>query len=153
MTDCSDPEIIDGNNLIIVLSHQQDLILNILQPIEDAMSTIIDRINQEQMRQDHPDFRPGDTVKVHIRIIESGKERVQMFQGVVIMRKRGTMDATYTVRKISHGVGVEKTFSYHNPRVEKIEVITRGRVRRSRLYYLRNLTGKAARIRERGLSR
>lgn len=102
---------------------------------------------------DHPDFRPGDTVKVHIRIIEGGKERVQMFQGVVIKRKRGTMDATYTVRKISHGVGVEKCFSYHNPRVEKIEVITRGRVRRSRLYYLRNLTGKAARIRERGLPR
>ena len=107
------------------------------------MSLIIDRINQEQMRQDHPDFRPGDTVKVHIRIIESGKERVQMFQGVVIMRKRGTMDATYTVRKISHGVGVEKTFSYHNPRVEKIEVITRGRVRRSRLYYLRNSDWKS----------
>ena len=117
------------------------------------MSTIIDRINQEQMRMDHPDFRPGDTVKVHIRIIEGSKERVQMFQGVVIMRKRGTMDASYTVRKISHGIGVEKTFALHNPRIEKIEVIMRGRVRRSRLYYLRNLTGKAARIRERGLLR
>ncbi len=117
------------------------------------MSTIIDRINQEQMRMDHPDFRPGDTVKVHIRIIEGSKERVQMFQGVVIKRKRGTMDASYTVRKISHGVGVEKTFALHNPRIEKIEVIMRGRVRRSRLYYLRNLTGKAARIRERGLLR
>ncbi len=117
------------------------------------MSIIIDRINQEQMRQDHPDFRPGDTVKVHIRIIEGGKERVQMFQGVVIKRKRGTMDASYTVRKISHGVGVEKTFAFHNPRIEKIEVITRGRVRRSRLFYLRNLTGKAARIRERNLPR
>jgi large subunit ribosomal protein L19 len=120
---------------------------------KDAMSTIIDRINQEQLRQDIPDFRPGDTVKVHIRIIEGGKERVQMFQGVVIKQKRGTMDATYTVRKISHGVGVEKTFSTHNPRVETIEVVTRGRVRRSRLYYLRNLTGKAARIRERGRTR
>ena len=117
------------------------------------MSIIIDRINQEQLRQDHPDFRPGDTVKVHIRIIEGGKERVQMFQGVVIKRKRGTMDASYTVRKISHGVGVEKTFALHNPRVEKIEVVTRGRVRRSRLFYLRNLTGKAARIRERNLPR
>ncbi len=117
------------------------------------MSTIIDRINQEQMRQDHPNFRPGDTVKVHIRIIEGNKERVQMFQGVVIKRKNGTMDATYTVRKISHGIGVEKTFSLHNPRIEKIELITRGRVRRSRLYYLRKLTGKAARIRERGLIR
>lgn len=100
---------------------------------------------------DHPDFRPGDTVKVHIRIIEGSKERVQMFQGVVIKRKRGQMDASYTVRKISHGVGVEKTFALHNPRIEKIEIIMRGRVRRSRLYYLRNLTGKAARIRERGL--
>lgn len=105
------------------------------------------------MRQDHPDFRPGDTVKVHIRIIEGTKERVQLFQGVVIKRKRGTMDASYTVRKISHGVGVEKTFALHNPRIEKIEVVTRGRVRRSRLYYLRNLRGKAARIRERGLTR
>lgn len=117
------------------------------------MSTIIDRINQEQMRQDHPEFRPGDTVKVHIRIIEGGKERVQMFQGVVIKRKRGNMDASYTVRKISHGVGVEKNFAFHNPRVEKIEVVTRGRVRRSRLFYLRKLTGKAARIRERNLPR
>ena len=117
------------------------------------MSTIIERINQEQMRVDHPDFRPGDTVKVHIRIIEGNKERVQIFQGVVIKRKRGTMDATYTVRKISHGVGVEKTFALHNPLTEKIEVVTRGRVRRSRLYYLRGRRGKAARIREIGLTR
>lgn len=102
---------------------------------------------------DHPEFRPGDSVSVHIRIIEGSKERVQIFQGVVIKRKRGTMGATYTVRKISHGVGVEKTFSFHNPRIEKIELVTRGRVRRSRLYYLRKLTGKAARIRERGLLR
>lgn len=117
------------------------------------MSTIIERINEEQMRQDHPDFRPGDSIKVHIRIIEGSKERVQLFQGVVIKRKRGTMDASYTVRKISHGIGVEKTFALHNPRIEKIELVTRGRVRRSRLYYLRNLRGKAARIRERGLTR
>ena len=113
-----------------------------------TMSTIIDRINQEQMRQDHPDFRSGDTIKVHIRIIEGNKERVQIFQGVVIKRKNGTMDASYTVRKISHGVGVEKTFALHNPRIEKIEVVSRGRVRRSRLYYLRGRRGKAARIRE-----
>ena len=105
------------------------------------------------MRQDHPTFRPGDTIKVHIRIIEGNKERVQLFQGVVIKCKRGTMDASYTVRKISHGIGVEKTFALHNPRIEKIEVVTRGRVRRSRLYYLRNLRGKAARIRERGITR
>jgi len=115
------------------------------------MDTIIDRIDQEQMRQDHPDFRPGDTVKVHIRIIEGTKERVQIFQGVVIKRKRGKMNASYTVRKISHGVGVEKTFALHNPRIEKIELMTRGRVRRSRLYYLRDRRGKAARIRERGI--
>jgi len=117
------------------------------------MNPIIEKIEQEQLRMDHPDFRPGDTVKVYIRIIEGNKERVQVFQGVVIKRKRGTMNATYTVRKISHGVGVEKTFSLHNPRIEKIEVVTRGRVRRSRLYYLRKRHGKAARIRERGIIR
>ena len=117
------------------------------------MSTIIERINQEQMRQDIPEFRPGDTVKVHIRIIEGTKERVQLFQGVVIKRKRATMGASYTVRKVSHGVGVEKTFSVHNPRIEKIELVTRGRVRRSRLYYLRSRRGKAARIRERVINR
>ena len=110
---------------------------------------ILDKIDQEQMRMDHPDFRPGDTVKVHIRIIEGSKERVQIFQGVVLKRKRGTMNATFTVRKISHGVGVEKTFALHSPRIEKIEVVTLGRVRRSRLFYLRDLRGKAARIRER----
>lgn len=116
------------------------------------MSNIIERIDAEQMRMDHPDFRPGDTVKVHIRIIEGSKERVQIFQGVVIKRKRGDMDASYTVRKVSHGVGVEKTFSLHNPRIEKIEVVSRGRVRRSRLFYLRERRGKAARIRERSIN-
>ena len=113
------------------------------------MSAIIDKIEAEQMRMDHPDFRPGDNVKVYIRIIEGSKERVQIFQGVVIKRKRGTMNASYTVRKISHGVGVEKTFALHDPRIEKIEVVSRGRVRRSRLFYLRSRRGKAARIRER----
>ncbi len=117
------------------------------------MNTIIERIEEEQMRMDHPEFRPGDSVKVYIRIIEGNKERVQIFQGVVIKRKRGTMNASYTVRKISHGVGVEKTFALHNPRIEKIEVVSRGRVRRSRLYYLRSRRGKAARIRERGIIR
>ena len=115
------------------------------------MNPIINRIDQEQMRYDHPDFRPGDTVKVHIRIIEGNKERIQIFQGVVIKRKRGDMDASYTVRKVSHGVGVEKSFALHNPRIEKIELVSRGRVRRSRLYYLRERRGKAARIRERGI--
>jgi len=113
---------------------------------------ILDKIDQEQMRVDHPDFRPGDTVKVHIRIIEGSKERVQLFQGVVLKRKRGNMNASFTVRKISHGVGVEKTFALHSPRIEKIEVVTHGRVRRSRLFYLRERRGKAARIRERGVN-
>ncbi|MCL7489637.1 MAG: 50S ribosomal protein L19 [Desulfobulbaceae bacterium] len=113
---------------------------------------IIDKIDQEQMRFDHPDFRPGDTVKVNIRIVEGDKERVQLFQGVVLKRKRGNMDATFTVRKISNGVGVEKTFALHSPRLESIEVVTRGKVRRSRLYYLRERRGKAARIKERGIN-
>lgn len=113
---------------------------------------ILDKIDLEQMRFDMPEFRPGDTVKVHIRIIEGNKERVQVFQGVVLKRKRGAMNATFTVRKISHGVGVEKTFALHSPRIDKVEVVTLGRVRRSRLYYLRALRGKAARIRERGIN-
>jgi large subunit ribosomal protein L19 len=112
---------------------------------------ILDKIDQEQMRFDLPEFRPGDTIKVHIRIIEGNKERVQVFQGVVIKRKRGLMNATFTVRKISHGVGVEKTFAMHSPRIEKVEMVTPGRVRRSRLFYLRERRGKAARIRERGI--
>ena len=111
---------------------------------------IIEKIDREQMRFDHPDFRPGDTVKVHIRIVEGNKERVQVFQGVVIKRKRGNMNATFTVRKISHGVGVEKTFALHSPRLEKVEIVTQGKVRRSRLFYLRDRRGKAARIKERG---
>ena len=113
---------------------------------------VIEQIERENMRHDIPDFRPGDTIKVHIRIIEGNKERVQVFKGVVIRRKRGTMGASVTVRKISHGIGVEKTFPLHSPRLEKIELMTRGRVRRSRLYYLRSLRGKAARIKERTVS-
>ncbi len=113
---------------------------------------VLDKLDQEQMRFDHPEFRSGDTVKVHIRIIEGSKERVQVFHGIVLKRKSGNMNATFTVRKISHGVGVEKTFALHSPRIEKIEVVTRGRVRRSRLYYLRERRGKAARIRERGIN-
>ncbi|NOX79727.1 MAG: 50S ribosomal protein L19 [Deltaproteobacteria bacterium] len=110
---------------------------------------IIDMIDREQMRFDHPDFRAGDTVNVHIRIIEGNKERVQNYQGVVLKVKRGKMNATFTVRKISHGIGVEKTFALHSPRVEKIEVISLGKVRRSRLFYLRERRGKKARIKER----
>ena len=112
---------------------------------------VIEQIERENMRYDMPAFRPGDTVNVYIRIIEGSKERVQIFKGIVIRRKRGTMGASFTVRKISHGVGVEKTFALHNPRLEKVELVTQGRVRRSRLYYLRDLRGKAARIREKGM--
>lgn len=112
---------------------------------------VIQQIERENMRHDMPDFRPGDTVSVHIRIVEGNKERVQIFKGIVTRRKRGTMGASVTVRKVSHGVGVEKTFPLHSPRVEKIELVTRGKVRRSRLYYLRDLSGKAARIKEKGI--
>ena len=116
------------------------------------MSTnIIERIDREQMRHDMPDFRPGDSVRVHIRIIEGNKERVQVFEGVVIRRRRGNMGATFTVRKISHGVGVEKTFALHSPRLNKVEIVSSGKVRRSRLYYLRGLRGKAARIKAKDL--
>ena len=103
------------------------------------------------MRYDMPDFRTGDTVRVHIRIIEGNKERVQVFEGVVIRRRNGNMGATFTVRKISHGVGVEKTFALHSPRLEVIEIVSRGKVRQSRLYYLRGLRGKAARIKSKDL--
>ncbi len=113
--------------------------------------SVIAKIERENMRHDIPDFRSGDTVSVHIRIIEGTKERVQVFKGVVIRKKRGTMGASFTVRKVSHGIGVEKTFPLHSPRIEKIVVENLGRVRRSRLYYLRELRGKAARIKERGI--
>ena len=113
--------------------------------------SVIAQIEKENMRFDHPEFRPGDTVSVHIRIIEGTKERVQIFKGTVIRRKRGTMGASFTVRKVSHGVGVEKVFPMHSPRIEKVVVESRGKVRRSRLYYLRDLRGKAARIKERGI--
>jgi large subunit ribosomal protein L19 len=113
--------------------------------------SVIAQIEKENMKYDLPDFRVGDTVSVHIRIVEGNKERIQIFKGVVIRRKNGMMSAAFTVRKISHGVGVEKTFPLHSPRVEKIQVDSRGRVRRAKLYYLRDLKGKAARIKELGI--
>lgn len=115
------------------------------------MSAIIDQIEKENMRFDVPDFRVGDTVSVHIRIIEGNKERVQIFKGVVTRRKNGTMNASFTVRKVSHGIGVEKTFALHSPRLEKVVIESRGRVRRAKLYYLRDRRGKAARIKELGI--
>ncbi|MDR2695451.1 MAG: 50S ribosomal protein L19 [Deltaproteobacteria bacterium] len=107
---------------------------------------IIKKIEREQMRFDLPAFRSGDTVKVHLRIVEGEKERVQVFQGNVIRIKRGATDATFTVRKISDGVGVERIFPLHSPFIERVELVSEGRVRRSRLYYLRDRKGKAARI-------
>ncbi len=110
---------------------------------------IIEVLEQEQLRSDIPEFRAGDTVKVHAKIVEGNRERVQVFEGVVISRSGSGVRENFTVRRISYGVGVERTFPVHSPRIEKIEVARRGIVRRAKLYYLRNLTGKAARIRER----
>jgi len=109
---------------------------------------VIEALEKEQMRGDIPEFRPGDTVKIHVKIKEGEKERIQVFQGVVIRKRRGNTGATFTVRKVSYGIGVERIFPLHSPIIDKIEIITRGRVRRARLYYLRNLRGKAARIKE-----
>ena len=109
----------------------------------------LDPVDAASLRDDIPDFRAGDTVKVHVKVVEGNKTRVQVFQGVVIARSGSGASETYTVRKVSYGVGVERTFPLHSPIVEKIEVVTRGDVRRAKLYYLRGLRGKAAKIRER----
>lgn len=108
-----------------------------------------DLVEQPYLRSDIPDFRPGDTVKVHVRVVEGSRERVQVFQGVVIRRQNGGLRETFTVRKISFGVGVERTFPLHSPSIARFEVVSRGRVRRAKLYYLRELRGKKARIKER----
>jgi large subunit ribosomal protein L19 len=109
---------------------------------------LIQEITKEQLRKDLPNFRPGDTLKVHVKVIEGSRERIQLFEGVVIKRRGGGISETFTVRKISYGVGVERTFPVHSPKLEKIEVARRGKVRRAKLYYLRGLRGKAARIQE-----
>ncbi|MFC5448316.1 50S ribosomal protein L19 [Paenibacillus aestuarii] len=109
---------------------------------------LIQEITKEQLRTDIPAFRPGDTLKVHVKVIEGSRERIQLFEGVVIKRRGGGISETFTVRKISYGVGVERTFPFHSPRIDKIEVARRGKVRRAKLYYLRGLRGKAARIKE-----
>ncbi len=108
-----------------------------------------DLVDKQYLRSDIPPFRPGDTIKVHVRVVEAGRERVQVFQGVVIRRQGGGLQETFTVRKVSFGVGVERTFPVHSPSIAKLEVMTRGKVRRAKLYYLRELRGKKARIRER----
>lgn len=112
------------------------------------MNNIIDIVEKEQMILDIPEFQPGDTIKVHSKIVEGDKERIQIFEGVVIRKKGGGSKATFTVRKISYGVGVEKIFPRHSPRIANIEIVRRGLVRRAKLYYLRELRGKAARIKE-----
>ncbi len=109
---------------------------------------IIDVLEKEQLRDDIPAFRVGDTVRVHVKVVEGSRERIQVFEGLVIKRQKGGVRETFTVRRVSYGVGVERTFPVHSPRVAKIELMRRGIVRRAKLYYLRNLTGKAARIRE-----
>jgi large subunit ribosomal protein L19 len=109
---------------------------------------IIKQLEREQMRMDVLDFLPGDTVRVHVKIKEGDKERIQVFQGVVISKRKGGISATFTVRKVSYGVGVERVFPYHSPVIDRVEMVTRGRVRRAKIYYLRKLRGKAARIRE-----
>ena len=108
----------------------------------------LDFLDKKSMRSDIPEFRPGDTLNVHVRVVEGNRERVQVFKGLVIRRQGHGVSETFTVRKISFGIGVERTFPVHSPVLEKIEVLTRGEVRRAKLYYLRNLRGKAARIRE-----
>ena len=108
----------------------------------------LDALDAESLRSDVPDFRPGDTLKVHVRVVEGSRERVQLFQGVVIRRQGSGVRETFTVRKVSFGVGVERTFPVHTPIIQKIEVDRRGDVRRAKLYYLRDLRGKAAKIKE-----
>ena len=115
---------------------------------EKIIDPLIQELTKEQLRDDMPDFRAGDTVRVHVRVVEGTHERIQMFEGVVIKRKGAGISATYTVRKMSSGIGVERTFPVNDPRVAKVEVLRHGRVRRAKLYYLRDRHGKAARIAE-----
>jgi len=112
------------------------------------MNKLIEAIEQEHLKSNIPEFGPGDTVKVFVKVIEGAKERIQAYEGTVIARRNGSVRETFTVRRISYGIGVERTFPVHSPRIEKIEIIKRGRVRRAKLYYLRALSGKAAKIRE-----
>jgi large subunit ribosomal protein L19 len=113
---------------------------------------VIDTLEKEQMRFDLPVFKSGDTIKVYVRIIEGQKQRIQAFEGVVIRKRQGSSRSSFTVRKVSYGIGVERTFPLHSPVIDRIEVVSRGKVRRSRLYYLRSLRGKKARIKEIGKS-
>ncbi|MBI3007549.1 MAG: 50S ribosomal protein L19 [candidate division NC10 bacterium] len=113
------------------------------------MDKLLAEVERPALRQDLPEFRPGDTVRVHVKVREGDKERLQVFEGIVLRRREGGLRSTFTVRKVTYGVGVERTFPLHSPMLDKIEVIRQGHVRRAKLYYLRELKGKAARIRER----
>jgi large subunit ribosomal protein L19 len=113
------------------------------------MADTVKIVEQDYLKQEIPDFRPGDTVKVYVKVVEGSRERTQVFEGTVIRRRGSGLGETFTVRRVSYGVGVERTFPLHSPRVDKIEVTRKGRVRRARLYYLRDRIGKAARIKER----
>ncbi len=110
--------------------------------------SVLSQLESEQLRSDIPDFRPGDTVRVHVKVIEAERERIQVFEGVVIKRGGGAVNESFCVRKISQGIGVERTFLLHSPKIAKVEVVRKGKVRRARLYYLRERVGKAARVRE-----
>jgi len=114
---------------------------------------ITDVVEREQLRDDLPDFRPGDTVKVHVRVVEGARERIQVFQGFILRRQGASLRETFTVRKLSFGVGVERTFPVHSPIIQKIEIVTRGDVRRAKLYYLRDRVGKSAKIKEKRSAR
>lgn len=112
------------------------------------MNQVIRELEKEQLKQDIPAFRPGDTIRVHVKVIEGQRERIQLFEGVCIRRRGTGISETFTARKISYGVGVERTFPVHTPKIDKIEIVRHGKVRRAKLYYLRDRVGKAARIKE-----
>jgi large subunit ribosomal protein L19 len=137
----------DGRRTL-VSGRTETAALNHGQNTRTAEMNTLDALDADSLRDDIPEFRPGDTVKVHVRVVEGNRSRIQVFQGVVIRRQGGGIRETFTVRKVSFGVGVERTFPVHTPVVEKIEVVTRGDVRRAKLYYLRELRGKAAKIKE-----
>jgi large subunit ribosomal protein L19 len=115
---------------------------------EEKHMDIIRAIEAEQLRKDIPDFRVGDTVRVHVKVKEGNRERIQVFEGIVLKRQNGSLRETFTVRRVSYGVGVERTFPVHSPMIEKIEIVRRGKVRRAKLYYLRKRVGKAAKVKE-----
>jgi large subunit ribosomal protein L19 len=122
--------------------------MNVLEGRRKAAMDLLRMIEQEQIKTNIPPFRAGDTVRVHVKVVEGTRERIQLFEGVVIRRKGGGIRENFTVRRVSYGVGVERTFPLHSPKIEKIEVMRRGKVRRAKLYYLRERTGKAARIKD-----